>query len=96
MLILSDNVIVFVYRYYHRRRQYNLFFCVAGIMAVPTLFFVKLSDNAYPPVSYTHLDVYKRQPLRGSSYIPLSPKLTAKKSIINPKNTDNYLSLIHI
>ena len=50
MLILSDNVIVFVYRYYHRRRQYNFFFCVAGIMAVPTLFFVKLSDNAYPPV----------------------------------------------
>lgn len=30
------------------------------------------------------------KPLRGSSYISLPPKLSAKKCIINPKNCDNY------
>ena len=46
------------------------------------------------PVSYTHLDVYKRQevdllkyrPLAGSSYIPTPKKLLSKKALVNVQN----------
>ena len=30
-------------------------------MEIPTDYFIKVSDEVIKPVSYTHLDVYKRQ-----------------------------------